>query len=99
MKKLVAVLAFSLSASVSHAMGPEAVIGALIGGVIIGQATAPPAYYPPPPVYVQPGHPEVTFQGQYYYAPRPVRQCVSIPLYDAYGRFIQSTRRCHYVYQ
>jgi hypothetical protein len=99
MKKLIAAVVLSVSASASHAIGPEAVIGALVGGIIIGQAAQPTPYYVPPPVYVHPGHPEVSYHyGQSYYAPRPRRQCFSVPLYDAYGRFIQSTRRCEYVY-
>lgn len=97
MKKLIAAIALSITASTSHAVGPEAVIGALVGGIIIGQATAPAPYYPP--VYVHPGHPEVSYHygHSYYSPPRPRRQCFSVPMYDAYGRYVQSLRRCEYV--
>lgn len=93
MKKLIAAIALSVSASAANAIGPEAVVGALIGGIIIGQATTPP---PPPYAYYPPVAPE-TYGHAYHYAPRPVRQCFSVPLYDAYGRYVSTTRRCHYV--
>lgn len=96
MKKVIAAIVLSISATTSHAVGPEAVIGALIGGVIIGQATAPAPYYPP--VYVHPAPPAASYHyGQSYYAPRPRRQCFTVPMYDAYGRYIQTLRRCEYV--
>jgi len=95
MKKLIAAIALSVSASAANAIGPEAVVGALIGGIIIGQATAEPS--PPPYVYYPPHSYGGHIQGHYHYAPRPVRQCFSVPLYDAYGRYVSSTRRCHYV--
>ena len=98
MKKILATILLTISVTTSHAIGPEAVIGALIGGIIIGQAAAEPpphpyAYYPPPPVTYHgyaPGH--------YHYAPRPVRQCFTVPLYDAYGRHVKNARQCHYVH-
>lgn len=95
MKKLIAAIALSVSASAANAIGPEAVFGALIGGFIIGQATAEPVS--PPHVYYPPHPPVGHAHGHYYYSPRPVRQCFSVPLYDAYGRYVSTTRRCHYV--
>lgn len=94
MKKLVATIILSFAASAANAFGPEAVIGALVGGIIIGQAASPP---PPPYVYYPSYPPEGHAQTYYHYAPRPVRQCFSIPLYDAYGRYVSTTRRCQYV--
>lgn len=98
MKKLIATLLLTLSATTSHAIGPEAVIGALIGGIIIGQASAEP--YPPPPPFTYYAPPPVTYHapGYYYHPPRPVRQCFTVPLFDAYGRYVRNTRQCHYVH-
>lgn len=96
MKKLIAAILMTLSATTTHAIGPEAVVGALIGGIIIGQAASPPPppygyYTPPPPVtYHSPG---------YHYYPRPARQCFTVPLFDAYGRHVRNVRECHYVPQ
>lgn len=99
MKKLIATLLLTLSATTSHAIGPEAVIGALIGGIIIGQASAEPYPQPPPFTYYAPP-PPVTYHapGYYYHPPRPVRQCFTVPLFDAYGRYVRNTRQCHYVH-
>ena len=100
MKKIIATLLLTLSATASHAIGPEAVIGALIGGIIIGQATADP-YPPPPPYTYYAPPPPVSYHAPhapgYYYQPRPVRQCFTVPLFDAYGRHVRNTRQCHYV--
>lgn len=96
MKKLIATLLLTLSATTSHAIGPEAVIGALIGGIIIGQATTDP--YPPPPPYTYYAPPPVSYHNPgYYYSPRPARQCFTVPLFDAYGRHVRNARQCHYV--
>lgn len=96
MKKVIATLLLSLSAVSAHAWGPveQAALAAIAGGFLIGRATAEPT--PPPPVYYQQA-PQVTYE-THYYNPRPRRQCFSVPLYDAYGRFVQTVRRCEYVH-
>jgi hypothetical protein len=97
MRKIIVAFLISL-APAAHAWGPveqAALIGA-IGGALIGRATAepmPPQYAPPPQVYYHPPHQS----GEYYYGHVVRRQCFRVPLYDQYGRYVSSTRRCDYV--
>ena len=104
MKKVIAALALSVASFQAYAWGPveQAALAALAGGFLMGRATAeptpppPPVYYAPPAVQYAPP-PRVAY-GAHYYAPPPRRQCVTVPLYDAYGRYVRSTRQCHYVH-
>ena len=92
---LAAILAISPAA---HAWGPveQAALIGVIGGALLGRASAePPPYYymPPPPVHYDPPHQS----GDYYYGPAVRRHCFRVPLYDQYGRYVSTTRRCEYV--
>jgi hypothetical protein len=106
MKKVIAALALSVASVQANAWGPveQAALAAIAGGFLIGRATAepapvpPPVYYGPPVVqYAPPPPPVVSYRSQYY-APPPRRQCYNVALYDAYGRYVRSTRQCQYAY-
>lgn len=93
MKKVIAAVALSIASIPAQAWGPaeQAALAAIAGGFLIGRATAQPV---PPPVYVYPSR--ATYEPQYYGVPQR-RDCYRVPLYDAYGRFVQSTIECRYV--
>lgn len=105
MKKVIAALALSVASVQANAWGPveQAALAAIAGGFLIGRATAEPAPVPPPVYYgppaVQYAPPPVVTYGTPYYAHQPLRRhCVTVPLFDPYGRYVRSTQRCHYVY-
>jgi hypothetical protein len=96
MRKLLLAVILAISPA-AHAWGPveQAALIGVIGGALIGRATAEPAppQYAPPPAYYPPP------QAYHYYNHAPVvrRHCFRVPLYDQYGRYVSSTRRCDYV--
>lgn len=98
MRKLLLAVILAISPA-AHAWGPveQAALIGVIGGALIGRATAEPVppYYGPPPAYYPPPHQT----GEYYYGHAPMvrRHCFRVPLYDQYGRYVSSTRRCDYV--
>lgn len=103
MRKLIASVFLFTVSSTTYAWGvvEQAALLALTGGYIMGRSSveyAPqPAYgyYPPATTITYSTGPARAYQ-HYNYQPR--KYCYYIPLYDAYGRRVSSTRQCEYVY-
>jgi hypothetical protein len=103
MKKFLVASILAVMTTSAHAWGAveQAALAAIVGGFFVGRATAEPA--PPPPVYYVPRQaPSVHYHYSYqppvvqYHAPR--RVCQSVPLFDAYGRYVSSRRVCSNAY-
>ena len=88
---LAAILVISPAAQAWGPVEQAALLGA-IGGALITRPVEPVPSYAPPPVHYQPPH-----HHSNYYGPEVRRQCFRVPLFDQYGRYVSSTRRCEYV--